>query len=179
MTGTSSPFTVLVVDDSPIDRHVAGRLIEGCGWGADFVADGADALEWIGARRPSVVLTDLLMPNLDGIGLVARIQERYPQLPVVVMSWHGSDGTADTARRAGAAGYVAKQKLKDDLESVISNFLPDPAAALLRALDRCPDVRPGAIGAAAAKLAAGELSTPAAAADAARAMRAAGDLRPE
>lgn len=62
-------------------------------------------------------------------------------------------------------------------DSAIAELLPDSAAALLRALRRCPDMRPGVVADARAKVAAGELNTPGAAADAAAALRAAGDLR--
>ncbi len=79
---------VLVVDDEPGVRQLSVRMLARLGYQAEEVADGAEALTAIGASPPDVVLTDLMMPGMNGRELRDRIRTLYPGLPVVVMSGH-------------------------------------------------------------------------------------------
>ena len=115
--------TVLVVDDSAIDRRVAGRVLEKSGWHVAYAADGALALERIAADPPSAVVTDMQMPNLDGLALVERIRERFPRVPVILMTGCGSESLAIAALKAGAAGYVPKRTLAAELPAVVEQVL--------------------------------------------------------
>ena len=114
---------ILVVDDSAIDRRVAGRVLEKSGWLVAYAADGALALEQIAAAAPSVVVTDMQMPNLDGLALVERIRERFPRVPVILMTGYGSESLAIAALKAGAAGYVPKRTLAAELPAVVEQVL--------------------------------------------------------
>lgn len=118
-----TPPIILVVDDSAIDRRVAGRVLEKAGWLVAYAADGAIALEQIAAAQPNLVVTDLQMPNLDGLQLVEQIRERFPRVPVILMTGHGSESIAIAALRAGASGYVPKRTLADELPTVIDQVL--------------------------------------------------------
>lgn len=117
-------LTILVVDDSAVDRLVARRLLEKYGsWRVAQAEDGAEALELIAGSAPALVLTDLQMPRVDGLALVEQIRERFPRVPVVLMTGHGSEEVAITALRAGAASYVPKRNLATDLISVVEQVL--------------------------------------------------------
>ena len=125
---TNAPDTVqvpsiLVVDDSAIDRRVAGRVLEKSGWHVAYAADGALALERIAAAAPSAVVTDMQMPNLDGLALVEQIRERFPRVPVILMTGYGSESLAIAALKAGAAGYVPKRTLAAELPAVVEQVL--------------------------------------------------------
>jgi CheY-like chemotaxis protein len=112
--------TVLVVDDSPMDRRVAARLIEKLdGWAAVQACNGVEALEAIQRRPPTVVLTDMLMPEMDGLELVEAIRTRYPLIPVIVMTAFGSEDVAIKALQKGAASYVPKKSLATDLAETL------------------------------------------------------------
>lgn len=116
--------TVLVVDDGMVDRHKAGGIIrQSLGWDVAYAADGAEALAIIGQDRPSLVLTDLQMPNVDGLELVEAIRARYPFLPVVLMTAHGSEDTAVRALQLGAASYVPKRELGAELPTILTMVL--------------------------------------------------------
>jgi CheY-like chemotaxis protein/anti-sigma regulatory factor (Ser/Thr protein kinase) len=116
--------TVLVVDDSPVDRHLAGAIIGKLpGWHATFAAHGKEALEAIAGRPPDVVLTDLLMPEMDGLELVQAVRTRYPLVPVILMTAHGSEDIAIQALQKGAASYVPKKSLARDLEETLDQVL--------------------------------------------------------
>ena len=111
---------VLVVDDSPVDRRLAGKLIEkGSDAGAELVpvyaSNGREALEVIVREAPDAVLTDLQMPELNGLELVQAVRERYPLIPVILMTAHGSEELAVKALKSGAASYVPKRELAVDL----------------------------------------------------------------
>jgi CheY-like chemotaxis protein/anti-sigma regulatory factor (Ser/Thr protein kinase) len=116
--------TILVVDDSAVDRLVARRLLEKHGgWRVAQAADGADALEAIAKSAPSAVLTDLQMPRVGGLALVEQVRERFPKVPVILMTGHGSEEIAISALQAGAASYVPKRNLSTDLIPTVEQIL--------------------------------------------------------
>jgi CheY-like chemotaxis protein len=106
---------VLVVDDSSMDRHLTGEIVHKHGWEAIFAANGAEALDLLEQQSPDLVLTDLLMPEMDGLELTQTIRSRYPLVPVILMTAHGSEEIAIQALRKGAASYVPKKTLARDL----------------------------------------------------------------
>jgi CheY-like chemotaxis protein/anti-sigma regulatory factor (Ser/Thr protein kinase) len=125
-TSMEKPDTVLVVDDSAVDRRLATHLIEraeGLGLRIAMAANGQEALDRMEQSLPAIVLTDLQMPKLDGLALVRTIRERHPEIPVVLMTAHGSEEIAVEAIRAGAASYVPKKSLTRDLVSTLQGIL--------------------------------------------------------
>lgn len=118
--------TVLVVDDSAVDRRLAGGLLErefGCT--VSYAEDGRAALRVLAERVPDLVLTDLQMPDLNGLELVAAVKADYPHVPVILMTARGSEEIAANALRAGAVSYVPKRRLADDLMATVSRVLRD------------------------------------------------------
>lgn len=116
--------TVLIVDDYLVDRRIAGGIVEKVkGLRAAYAADGREALQAIGAEAPAVVLTDLQMPGMDGLTLVQQIRERFPRLPVILMTAYGSEDVAIQALRAGAANYVPKKALARELGETLRRIL--------------------------------------------------------
>ena len=108
--------TLLVVDDVALDRHLAGALLEEHpGWAAVYAEDGREALSLIRLKVPDLVLTDLQMPELNGLELVEAICRDYSHVPVILMTAHGSEEIAVAALKAGAASYVPKRDLARDL----------------------------------------------------------------
>lgn len=116
--------TVLIVDDSPIDRKMAGRIVDKTGeLRAIYASNGQEALTLVAESPPAIVVTDLLMPEMDGLELVATLRERHPLVPVVLMTAHGSEETAVKALSAGAASYVPKRSLASELADTVRNVL--------------------------------------------------------
>jgi CheY-like chemotaxis protein len=116
--------TVLVVDDSAVDRRLAGSILEKTsGLKVDYAANGAEALEKIQQAVPEVVVTDLQMPELDGLELVGAIRTRWPLVPVILMTAHGSEEIAVQALARGASSYVPKSKLAQELPEVVESVL--------------------------------------------------------
>ena len=115
---------VLVVDDSAVDRQLAGRLIEKqSSLSVGYAGDGREALLSIRKQRPDIVVTDLLMPGMDGLELVRVLRAEFPQLPVILMTGHGSETVAAQALQAGAASYVPKGRLAQELVPTLEKVL--------------------------------------------------------
>lgn len=115
---------VMVVDDSPIDRRLVGGLLtKSVNLHVDYAADGEEALKLMERSVPHLVVTDLIMPNMDGLELVAAIVERYPLVPVILMTGKGSEEIAVQALKAGAASYVPKSLLQTLLLDTVENVL--------------------------------------------------------
>ena len=116
--------TVLVVDDTAVDRRLAGGLLENApDLHVCYAENGNEALLQIGNELPDLVLTDLQMPDLDGLELVNSITENYPDVPVVLMTAHGSEVIAAQALASGAASYVPKSDLADNLVETVMHIL--------------------------------------------------------
>ena len=119
-----TPTTVLIVDDYVVDRRIAGGIVQKIdGLKPMFAANGKEALQLIAESPPSVVLTDLQMPEMDGLRLVQEIRVKFPLLPVILMTAYGSEEVAIQALRAGAANYVHKKALAKELGDTLSKVL--------------------------------------------------------
>lgn len=104
--------TVLVVDDSAVDRSLVGGLLEKAGnLKVEYAGNGLEALAVIERLPPDVVITDLMMPEMDGLELVAKVRAKFPLVPTILMTSKGSEEIAVQALQAGAASYVPKRKL--------------------------------------------------------------------
>jgi CheY-like chemotaxis protein/anti-sigma regulatory factor (Ser/Thr protein kinase) len=125
----------LIVDDSAVARRLAGGLLEKHDWSVQYAEGGKDALEQMAASLPDLVLTDLHMPEMNGLELVAAIKKDYPPVPVILMTALGSEEVAAQALRQGAASYVPKRRLADDLLTTVQRIfrgsLEDRAQSLL------------------------------------------------
>ena len=116
--------TILVVDDSAVDRRIVRGLLEHAGDDEVLEAiDGEAALAAIAEREPDVVITDLLMPRMDGFALVEALKEDSPGVPVILMTGRGSEEIAAKALQHGAACYVAKSRLAHDLVPTVQRIL--------------------------------------------------------
>ena len=115
---------VLIVDDSPMDRAlVSGLISKRIECQILQAEDGRDGLAKIESEHPEIVLTDLQMPEMDGLELVAAIKDRFPEIPVILMTAQGSEDVAAQALQRGAASYVPKRRLADDLVRTIERVI--------------------------------------------------------
>jgi CheY-like chemotaxis protein/anti-sigma regulatory factor (Ser/Thr protein kinase) len=115
---------VLVVDDSPVDRRLVGSLLaKAPNIEVVYAVDGVEALQMMESSAPNLVVTDLMMPNMDGLELVAAAVRKYPMVPMLLMTGKGSESIAVQALKAGAASYVPKSVLSDLLLDTVENVL--------------------------------------------------------
>jgi len=115
---------ILIVDDSPVDRQLVGKLLEADSeFDLDFAVDGAEALEKMDHHAPDLVITDLMMPRVDGFELVTQSRSLYPLVPVILMTSRGSEEIAVRALQKGAASYVPKNELARELLETVHGVL--------------------------------------------------------
>src|SRR5262245_16407865 len=115
---------VLVVDDSPIDRMlIDGLLKKDHRMKITQAASGADALAALDENEPDLIVTDLQMPEMDGLELVTAVRIHFPHVPVVLITAHGSEELAVQALEQGAASYVPKSQLARNLLPAVDHVL--------------------------------------------------------
>ncbi len=116
--------SILVVDDSQVERVlVEGLLCKNPEYRVQLAANGREALEAIAANTPDLVVTDLVMPEMDGLELVQTVRSRYAGIPVIVMTAYGDESTAVEALEAGAASYVPKSQKAERLMSAVERVM--------------------------------------------------------
>lgn len=116
-------MNILVVDDSPIDRRLASALLTKAGFTIRLAQNGHEALASLEQERADLVLTDLQMPEMDGLTLVEKVRSRYADIPVILMTAHGSEDLAVRALQRGAASYVPKRDLARSLAETVRSVL--------------------------------------------------------
>jgi two-component system chemotaxis response regulator CheY len=117
--------TILIVDDSATVRALVRSALQADGHAVIEAANGAVALATLEAARPDVVITDLLMPEMDGIALTeaVRTDARLGAVPVLVLSTESSDTAKARARAAGATGWLGKPFRPDVLRRTVRRVL--------------------------------------------------------
>lgn len=100
--------SILVVDDELLIRDLLYDFFSGQGWNISVAENGEKALEIVRAKNIDLVLTDIKMPEMDGLTLTGHLRETRPDIPVVIMTGFPSIETAVSALRNKAADYVVK-----------------------------------------------------------------------
>ena len=113
---------LLVDDDADLLKLLALRL-NASGYSVTTAASGQQALSMIAGERPDLVITDLRMDGMDGMGLFAEINDRYTGLPVIMLTAHGTIPDAVAATKEGLFGYLTKPYDANDLLAQIDRAL--------------------------------------------------------
>ena len=117
---------VLIVDDSSIDRTIVDGLLRSDGeldWVIEHAENGVEALAKMENLMPDVVITDMLMPEMDGLQLVAEVRAAYPEVPVILATAQGSEALAIQALERGAASYVPKAELSTKINDTVRQVI--------------------------------------------------------
>lgn len=125
----SAQYTILVVDDEELLRNLVVTLLAKSGHSSITATDGVDALDRMKGNKIDAVITDIKMPNMDGVALTVEILKRYPGLPIMVMTAFDEEYSAGAAIAAGARKYIKKpfsteafsvqlQKMINDSETI-------------------------------------------------------------
>jgi DNA-binding NtrC family response regulator len=109
------PARILIIDDEPEMADSIGLILERAGYEALVETDGRHALETAASERPDVVLTDLRMPELDGLTLMESLKARQVAAPVLVLTGYASVESAVEAMRRGAVDYLSKPFAPEEL----------------------------------------------------------------
>lgn len=118
---------VLLVDDDAALRATLRDMLEELDCEVAEAEDGEVASRMLQTEKPALVITDILMPNQEGIETIAEMRKAYPELPIVAMSGGGSTGNMtflDYARQLGANASLQKPIGFDTLASTVDTLLP-------------------------------------------------------
>jgi len=129
-----SEARLLIVDDDARMLRVLSRRLERSGFDVLSAADGREALETLGHTSVDLILSDVKMPELDGMALLDAVEERCPSTPVVLMTAFGTIDAAVEAIRRGAVDYVSKPFQMDEILLTIRRALED--VRMRKELDR-------------------------------------------
>jgi CheY-like chemotaxis protein len=116
---------VLVADDDPVNRGLVNRLLDGLGFEVQQAVNGLEALQLIRISRPDLLITDLVMPVLDGMELIRalRSDEQDSQLPIIALSASASQYTREEALREGCSAFLSKPVRLNELLNEVQSEL--------------------------------------------------------
>ncbi len=119
------PTNVLIADDDPVQRRLLAEMVKRAGYEPITVEGGEAAVQRIEDGEPKIdlLILDLVMPDLDGMGVLGKLREKQLALPVIVQTAHGSIETVISAMRAGAIDFVVKPVGAERLQISMKNAL--------------------------------------------------------
>jgi len=124
---SSRPHEVLLIDDDPAMRSMLVRALTRAGYVVHQAGDGREGLKVLDGHEVSLVVTDIIMPDVEGVELIFRLKKTHPGLPVIAMSGGGRmspKGYLDVAKSCGAARTISKpfdlQQLLDAIAELLA-----------------------------------------------------------
>ena len=117
--------TILIVDDSESIREVVIFTLENAGYKVLPAIDGQDAIKHLDGKHLDLILTDLHMPNMDGIGLIKEVRkmEAYKYVPILYLTTESQQSIKMEAKQAGATGWIVKPFMPEKLIAAIGKII--------------------------------------------------------
>lgn len=134
-TTSSKSKTLLIADDEPNIRRVLQAIFAKDGYEVHVAENGVKALEWASANPVSLLITDLIMPDMNGVELIQKVKQRHPETVAIVITAYATIKTCVDAMRYGASDYITKPFDMDEIRAVVR-----------RAVSRAAEVRAASTG---------------------------------
>lgn len=117
--------TILIVDDSASIRQVVGMTLKGAGYDVIEGVDGKDALTKLDGRKVHLIISDLNMPNMDGITFLKNVKQlpNYKFTPVIMLTTEAGDGKKGEGQAAGAKAWVVKPFQPAQMLTAVSKLI--------------------------------------------------------
>ena len=117
---------ILTVDDSKTMRDMVSFTLKSAGFDVVEAVDGANALDVLAGTAVDAIITDINMPNMDGVTLVKRLraQPKFKATPILILTTEGSDDKKAQGRNAGATGWIVKPFAPEKLLQVLNKVCP-------------------------------------------------------
>lgn len=115
----------MIVDDSESIRELVGLTLESAGYEVEKAVDGIDGLSKLDGRTIHLVITDLNMPNMDGIQLIreARKNATYASIPILLLTTESQQPKKEEGKAAGATGWIVKPFAQEKLLEVVKKVI--------------------------------------------------------
>lgn len=117
--------TILIVDDSASLRQVVAIALRGAGYEVIEACDGKDAMTKLDGQKVHLIISDLNMPNMDGIELITEIKKTpaYKFTPIIMLTTEGAQDRKDAGRQAGAKAWMVKPFKPDQMLAAVSKLV--------------------------------------------------------
>lgn len=117
---------IMTADDSPSMREMVAFTLRGAGYDVVEAVDGKDALGKLSGAPVNMLITDLNMPNMDGIELIRQVRSlpQYKYVPIIMLTTESQDDKKQAGKAAGASGWIVKPFRGEQLVAVARKFLP-------------------------------------------------------
>ena len=117
--------TILIVDDSATIRQVVGMTLKGAGYEVMEACDGKDALTKLDGKKINLIISDVNMPNMDGITFVKEAKKlaSYKFTPVIMLTTESQDSKKQEGQAAGAKAWVVKPFQQEQMLSAVSKLI--------------------------------------------------------
>ncbi|WP_219615224.1 response regulator [Aeromonas salmonicida] len=119
------PKTVLIVDDSATIRQVVGMTLKGAGYEVMEACDGKDALRKLDGKKINLIISDVNMPNMDGISFVKEAKKlaSYKFTPIIMLTTESLDSKKQEGQAAGAKAWVVKPFQPDQMLAAVAKLI--------------------------------------------------------
>lgn len=117
--------TVMIVDDSASLRQVVNIALSGAGYEVIEACDGKDALTKLGGRKVNLIISDVNMPNMDGISLVKEVKKlpEHKFMPIIMLTTESQDAKKQEGQSAGAKAWVVKPFQPEQMLTAVSKLI--------------------------------------------------------
>lgn len=122
---------ILIIDDEPQIRSMLRLMLERVGYEVAEAPDGIEGIRRYRENPADLIITDLIMPNKDGIGMIIDLKKEFPKVKIIAMSGGGvnrPEGYLDGAKKLGATRTLTKPIDRDEMLKAVKETLKDPAA---------------------------------------------------
>lgn len=117
---------ILVVEDDVLVGELLCTILRSQDHKVKYVSDGEEALALLDNNIPDLIITDIVMPNMNGLTLIRNIKDKYPNLNLIAISGGGRDGPEDyltSAEQYGATAVFSKPFIKDDVLNTVNQII--------------------------------------------------------
>lgn len=117
--------TIMIVDDSASIRQVVGMTLRGAGFDVIEAMDGKDALSKLSGQKVHLVISDVNMPNMDGITFVGELKQNaaYRFTPVIMLTTEGAEDKKAAGKAAGAKAWITKPFKADQMLTAVNKLI--------------------------------------------------------
>lgn len=115
--------SILIVDDNPNMSQLLSEMLEVFDYESVLARDGDEALKKLDGHEFSLVITDMRMPNMSGLELLEQVKNRFPKMPVVLISGYAVMENDDQTDQAKPDGFLSKPFMMSDIEKLLNLLL--------------------------------------------------------